>query len=304
MQFIFRKKMKLRRAINSFRSYLPFHSKLPQQLTIRWGDSDLKGLLGIGDELAHGRFEVLISDFVNYCGINPVHILAYEHGGEPQVSTLLKFAHRLDCPTKVVLNGDGITSQAASSLIHSGVDEICLVVGGLSSKLHHEVTGCDIDETTKAINLLLNARDGFSTKITIVLPWVNGVPREYPAVSDWAKEIGVDQVRPEVPFYGADLSEEEIPNQPRLNSILRRLKAETKRVPGWKKHSRLPCPIGVTRLEVSKNGRICSCPFKRPENWDKEDFNDLWNKLDHHRQEIRNCPRECWHSELQYRRET
>ena len=302
------KRPSLRKYSANLLGHLPFNLLSPRLLSFRFGESDLRGwmtdgVLGQGDEISIQQIYSIIAEYVQKSGPNPIHVWAMENGHSAKIAELLRFAHRLDCPTKIVLTGENCTRESISRLLHSGVDEIWMIFGGLSHQVHEEVTALNIEDSVRILHLLLEERAESKTKICIAVPWVREAPKEMSALRDWAMELGVDKVQVHIPYFGADIASKTIPNHPRLSAILEKtLWERNDRQPGWKKQQPLPCPVGNRRLEIASNGRVCSCPFKTPVEWKDESFVQLWKKLSSHRKEISHCKRMCWHPELQYLR--
>ena len=62
---------------------------------------------------------------------------------------------------------------------------------------------------------------------------------EYPAICDWAKELGVDDVFPQLPYYGKDLSPQPLPKTVRSVTIYKnQLSVKRRRI----------CPVGRSVL--------------------------------------------------------
>ena len=298
---------RFRRQLKRMVGHVPFNMTLPHQLTFRFGTDDLPDSLGGGSEISLAKAQSLIAEFVQKTGRNPVHVWAMENGSLEKVSQIIRFAHRLGCPTMIMINGKGFDQESVFRLLRSGVGEIWFRFGGLSQQVHKDVTGLDIDETTQTLQWFLQQRKGFDSKICIGVPWIGEAPKEMSAVRNWGQEIGIDKIEAVLPYYGSALASEAIPGFPKLSSILERALQGGERnmqLPGWKKQAPFPmsCPIGNTRLEIGSKGQVCACPFKKPVKWEEDDLESLWKKLSFHRREIIRCKRMCWHSELQFMR--
>lgn len=301
---------RFRRQLKRMVGRLPFNLTYPQQLTFRFGERDLPNSLGDGSEISLAQVQFLIADFVQKTGENPVHVWAMENGASEKVAQILRFAHRLDCFTLVMVNGEGFDKESVLQLLRSGVDEIWFLFGGVSQQVHQEVTGLDVDQTTQTLQWFLNARaesrDEFRSKICIGVPWIYEAPKEMSAIRNWGQELGVDKIQVLLPYYGAELASETIPNHPKLSSLLAKAlhgferEEKSPKLPGWRKQVPGFCPIGNTRLEIGAKGQVCSCPFKAPVTWEREDMSALWQKLSAHRGEILRCKQMCWHPELQF----
>ena len=281
MQFIIQKKMALRQRINSLRAFLPMQHVRPQHLTFRF---ESQGGTSSEDNAAINvaEFERLIIDFVASCGVNPVHIIALGDGSKVSVARLLKFAHRLDCPTKVVLDGRGMTEDVVKELVYSGVSEISIVFGGISSKEHKANTGLDIEVSTEVLMMFLKHRADSSTKITIELHRQEGGRGERQAIQDWASEIGVDEVYAAtgatyVNTSGANKSSSFI------GQAVRRFSTSVgNRYLGWNNLWGTNCLFGGTRLEITETGQASCCPMRSPVPIKDRSIAQVWEQLREH----------------------
>jgi len=199
-----------------------------------------------------------------------------------------------------VISGASLDTESISRIFLSGVDSILLPIGGVSSKVHDAVVGIPISQSTETLQQLLRMKSGTKTSIGVLLPWVGDTPLEANAIREWTRELGVDQVQIQVPYKGRDMSDETIPHHPYLSKMLLSVLRDTQDAPGWKRHQPWSCPVGQQRLEVSKVGRVCACPFKQPIMWNRDALTDLWGRLESHRQEISTCDRICLHRELRF----
>jgi hypothetical protein len=254
MQFITRKKNKVVRRWNALRAHFYFPTEKPQRLTIRW-DS----LKTNENEPSLDCFEELISEYVQRCGTSPVHILAMENGNDPQIWKLLKFAHRLDCQTKLVITGQGISEKEAEDIVYSGVDEVCLLIGGLSSRTHTDIVGVDIEESERALRCLLKTKEDLSTKISIEVPWIGEAYKEYQAIFDWAMELGVDFIRPQFPYFGREYSSMGASHKSIIRNLLQKFRIKNinlQLAQGLEESKGIKSPLGSSRIDVSRNGDV------------------------------------------------
>lgn len=286
--------------LSSLKTRVPFLNHGPIRLTIRWDDFELPNAIGFGKRKSLPEFQGLIAEYVQQSGPCMVRVVAGNAASDPDVAEILRFAHRIGCPTELIISGSNLEPDSIARLLLSGVDTILLPIGGVSSKVHDEVVGIPISESTDTLQALLNARNGTHTSIGVLLPWMGETPLEANAIREWTRELGVDQVQIQIPYKGRDMSDETIPHHPYLSKMLLRVLRDTQDAPGWKRHQPWSCPVGKQRLEVSKLGRVCSCPFKQPIVWNRDGLQDLWARLAPHREEIANCDRICLHRELRF----
>lgn len=293
----------IRMGIREMLVRFPINVTKPTMLTLRWGESDLPNSVGLGAKKSLAEFQQLIAEFVQHSGPFSVRILAMENANDPDIPKLLRFAHRLDCLTELVVNGENITQENALDLVGSGVQKIWITIGGVSAHVHRLSTGLDIEQTTLALRYLLTAAKEHHpenpTSIGVLVPWEKESPTEMSAIRSWVEEIGVAQVHILFPFFGKNLAKESLPQHQYLSKMLEKILQDDSDKPGWSRKDPLFCPVGNKRLEVSKTGKICSCPFKTSIAWQRESFVDIWQNLADHRKEISNCNRVCLHRELQ-----
>ena len=286
--------------LSSLKTRVPFLNHGPVRLTIRWDDFELPNSIGFGKRKSLPEFQGLIAEYVQQSGPCMVRVVAGNAGADPDVAEILRFAHRVGCPTELVISGITLDTESLSRIFLSGVDTILLPIGGVSSKVHDVVVGIPISESTETLQQLLRMKSGTNTSIVVLLPWVGDTPLEANAIREWTRELGVDQVQIQVPYKGRDMSDETIPHHPHLSKMLLSVLRDAQDAPGWKRHQPWSCPVGQQRLEISKVGRVCACPFKQPVMWNREALTDLWDRLEPHRKEISNCDRICLHRELRF----
>ena len=258
MQFIIRKKMALRQRINKLRSFLPMQHIPPQHLILRFeGPADTSN----ERRLEVDSFERIIVDFIANCGINPIQVVALGECSKPSVARILKFAHRLNCPTKLTLDGVGLTEACCKELLYSGVAEIAMIFGGISAKEHKINTGLDIEVSTEGLMMLLNNRSGLATNITIEIHHKSGSNTEIQAIRDWALEIGVDHVvsATEEPY----LNSSKAPSSWLHQAVYRFSEAIGNSSLGWSERWRAMDSFDGTKLEISQAG-YASCSSTRP----------------------------------------
>ena len=295
-------RISLRSALRTLRSRSPFMSTAPRQLTLRFGKRDNPLAVGIGKKKSLAEFQSLIADCVQ-AGTRSVHFIVDDEVQDADVPQLIRFAHRLDCSTEVVLSGKGVSTAVAEQLLLSGVDWVWMLFGGVSAAVHIDTVGISIEESTQSLQNILQQRrelEIHNVRIGLLLPWRKETPSQSTAIKDWSIELGVDSVQPHFPYFGKDMSSEPLPQHQHLSRLLQFVWQDDSDKPGWKRRYPWSCPVGTNRLEVSKYGRVCACPHKSPIVWNREPLSDIWSKLSMHRQEIQDCERVCLHRDLRF----
>lgn len=280
----------------------------PTRLTLRFGKRDLSSAIGIGKKRSTAEFQGLIADCVQQMGALPVHFIVDDAVDDSSVYELLRFAHRLGCSTEVLLSGIGVTTEIAERILLTGVDTVWIRFGGVSAEVHHSTTGVMIEHSTSALQNLIAQRTALEVSgvaIGVLVPWVGDSPSQMEPLKAWLNEEGVDFIQTHFPYYGQDMSNVSIPKHQHLSTLLNVVlqdgeNQEGDPKPGWRRRQPWSCPVGRNRLEVSKYGRVCACPHKKPILWNKEGLSDLWKKLRDHRQEINHCDRVCLNRELRF----
>ena len=295
-------RISIRSTLRKLRSHTPFSSKGPRQLTLRFGKRDSAMALGIGKKRSLAEFQGLIADCVQ-AGTKSVHFIVDDEIEDTDIPQLIRFAHRLGCSTEVMLSGKNVTEPNAERLLLSGAEWVWMLFGGVSADVHMDSVGISIEESTQALQQLCKQREALEltdVRIGLLLPWTKDTPSQSSAIKDWSIELGVDVVQPHFPYFGKDMSSEPLPQHQHLSRLLQFVWQDDSDEPGWKRRYPWSCPVGSNRLEVSKYGRVCSCPHKTPLVWQKETLSALWDKLEPHRTEIQSCERVCLHRDLRF----
>ena len=147
------------RKVRTVLSRTPIVSEGPSRLTFRFGKYDLPSAIGIGKKKTLASFQGLIADYVQAQGPMPVHFIVDDAVEDEMVYALLRFAHRLGCPTEVLLNGAAIDEKIAQQLLFTGVDSVWMLFGGVSADVHYATTGVPIEESTQSIQHLIQTRN-------------------------------------------------------------------------------------------------------------------------------------------------
>ena len=145
----------------------------PRQLTLRFGKRDNPSALGIGKKRSLAEFQSLIADCVQ-AGTRSIHFIVDDEVQDLDVPRLIRFAHRLDCSTEVVLSGKGVSKDVAERLLLSGVDWVWMLFGGVSAAVHMDTVGLPIEESTESLQNLLEQRkelEVHNVRIGLLLPW-------------------------------------------------------------------------------------------------------------------------------------
>lgn len=288
----------------------------PSRLVLRLDDADLPGAMGSGKPLTRHEWHQVIADVVAWIGPVPVTLIATHCADDVEVAELVRFAHRLECPTRLVTDGTGIDSAVAAHLLTCGLGSIRLLVGGVSELVQRQTVGNAAVEATGALAALHAARveAGASLDIEIAIPWVQGVTLELTAVIGWARQAGADGFRVIAPYRA-----ENLPADPELldgilddygafcrNSAtsideLHAMVAHQDGAPGIERqHSRrrLRCPVGGQRLVIGARRSVYSCPFHAPIGALDGALGPVWQGAGSHLQAIASCSRACMHPEL------
>ena len=185
----------------------------PSQLVLRVDDADLPGVMGSGKPLTLHQWQQAIAEVVAWIGPVPVTVIATHNADDPEVPELIRFAHRLECATRLVTDGTGITEERAGHFLSCGLSAVRLLVGGVSEMVQRQTVGNAAVEATSALAALQNVRQerDAALDIEIAIPWVEGVTLELSAVIGWARQAGADGFRIVAPYRA-----EKLPADPEL----------------------------------------------------------------------------------------
>ncbi len=289
-------------------------SMRPARLVLRLDDADLPGSLGEGAELALADWQRLLVDAIAWLGPLPVTVLAGQRGDHRALVEVVRFAHRLECPTAVVCDGGGLGAQQAAALLDAGLDAARVRVGGVSEAVHQAVVGGDIASASGAVRAFLEARRSRAQPldVEVVVPWSGPADQEVRAVMGWAQQLGCDGLRINPPWRAAAL-----PCDPELLDAITEADDGFRRTPHAavnelhgmvadqdggpgrsQPRARRRCPVGGQRLEISARGRLSCCPFKAPIPRGDTLKASWLSGGAAHLQEIAGCSRSCAHVEL------
>ncbi|MEC7948527.1 MAG: hypothetical protein VX265_13255 [Myxococcota bacterium] len=268
-------------------------------------------------DLAPAALRRLVVEAVDWRGPLPVTLELRARGDHPFAEELIRFAHRLECPTRLVVTGPGLDAARCKAFVDRGLEAIRLVVAGREAAVQEAVLGTPAGAADAALQAMVEARSArrASLDIEVGLHWSEHAPAEAEAVSRWAARCGADGIRllpphdatglegtaaavdgltglPGLRAAGGDL--------PALTALLRhgggapglpRIQA-----PGARRW--LPCPVGGQRLAVDATGQAACCPHKAPIGRLESDLGGLWAQAGPHLADIRKCDRVCVHVEL------
>jgi hypothetical protein len=291
----------------------------PARIVIRLDEADLPGSLGTGEALQPKDYDQLLAQAIQWLGPVEFTVLATHSADHSSLIQIVRFAHRLECPTLVVTDGTGIDGTRAEALIDAGLSHIRVLVGGVSDQVHRAVVGNPGPEATTAVQHLIAAkRDrGSPLDIEVGIPWKGPVTEEIRAVVGWARQIGADGMRILAPYTAEDMPA----NPELLDEIIdsagafgraddaaveeiHAMVAAQDGEPGLahrgspSRRRRWKCPVGGQRLVITATGRVHSCPFKAPIGRWEGDLRHTFAGAGDHLAAIRSCGRACAHPEL------
>lgn len=291
----------------------------PVRLVLRLDDGDLKNSMGTGDLLSLAEWEQVIAQAIQWLGPVPITFLAHHGADSDELTHLIRFGHRLECPTLLVCDGSGVDAQRAEALLDVGLSAVRVWVGGVSDVIHRAVVGNPGREATLAVQNLIAARDARPARldVEVAIPWQGPANAEARAVVGWARQVGADGLRIVAPFHA-----EHLPADPELLDALQdemgafgrtpsatideihAMVAHQDGLPGIardlapSRRRRLTCPVGGQRLVVTAKRRIHSCPFKDPVGMWTGELRQTWAGAQDHLRAIAACDRACSHIQL------
>jgi MoaA/NifB/PqqE/SkfB family radical SAM enzyme len=288
----------------------------PARLVLQLDDRDLAGTMGTGEELTLQEWNQTIAQVIEWLGPVPVTVIATRNTTDALVPELIRFAHRLECPTTLVTDGTGIDVDKAVELLASGLSSIRVLVGGVSDEVQQRTVGNDAAAATGAVAAMLSARRDteLDIDIEVIIPWVEGVTEELNAIVGWARQAGADGFRLTAPYRAASLpadpelldeivdSSEGFCRNTSVNlEELHAMVAHQDGAPGLSRsHSRrrFKCSVGGERLVIGRRRSVYSCPFHAPIVELDVDFASAWAQAGTHLECIATCTRACVHAEL------
>jgi MoaA/NifB/PqqE/SkfB family radical SAM enzyme len=293
----------------------------PARLVVRLDDTDLPGVMGEGAVLQRGDWRRLLVDAVAWLGPVPVTVIVGQRGDHPELLEIIRFMHRLECPTLLVCDGAGIDDARALALIDVGLEAVRVRIGGVSSTAHRSSVGGEVRDAAEAVGALIEARRyrGVPLDIEVLTPWRGRVNEELRAVIGLARELGCDGFRLTPPWRAAELPADpevldtvETESGPfgrtshaavvALHAMVAAQDGEPGRVRQRSPRQQISgtgrCPVGGQRLELTERGRLYSCPFKPPIPL-RDGLKASWEDGgEAHLKAIAGCGRLCMHAEL------
>jgi hypothetical protein len=250
-------------------------------------------------------------------GTLPVHLLTVGRPLDTGALSLIRLAHRLDCPVTVWTDGTGIDNAGAAALLDVGCAAVAVTVASLDDDVQKRVVGNGVAEATDALVALVAARAARSeaVQLHLALPWVAGVESEVRGVMGWAHQVGVDAVMVLPPIRGGSVGPlgewvevlrgagafgMERPEVRYLDALSQE-SGDLPGVPRREAHPMArfrPCPVVGTRLALDGQGTLFSCPFHPPMGTVTDSVMAVWETDNTHRQAVRSCTRRCRHPTL------
>ena len=284
----------------------------PARLVLQLDDTDLPGAMGSAEAMTVDAWNRAVTGVVERLGPLPVTVLATHNSGDAQVVPLIRFAHRLACPTRLITDGSGIDADQAGRLLDAGLGEVVVRVGGVSEAVQRVTVGNAATDATGAVAHLLAARAERETTldVEISIPWVEGVTQELSAVVGWARQAGANGFRIVAPYRAQGL-----PADPELLdgtvdaaggfcrntetdiADLHTMVAHQDGAPGIAR-TRSRCPIAGQRLVIGAGRSVYSCPFHAPIGSLDGEIADVLGQGRAHHEAIRDCSRSCVHTAL------
>jgi len=272
----------------------------PARLVIRLDDADLSGTLS-GERAPLARWQAWLVEAIQWLGTTPVTLRAGSLGGDGLTVDLVRFAHRLDCPTLLACDGAGLDDDAALRLVDAGLSAVRLEVSD---------DGALAEAAAQALVAARQQRR-VTLDIEVVLIWQGAADTVAPSVLHWVRRVGCDGFRISPPWRAE--------NMPADPALLERLLAEAGPLnrthrgavpelhamvaqqdgePGMAKpRTGRRCPVGGQRVVLAADGGMWSCPFKVavPRGGTVA---ERWEEAGAHLGEIAGCGRACAHVEL------
>jgi hypothetical protein len=268
-------------------------------------------------DLAPAALRRLVVEAVDWRGPLPLTVEVGGRGDHPLAEELIRFAHRLECPTRLVATGPGLDLPRCKALIDRGLEAVRLVVAGVDPAVQSAELGTPAGAADRALEAWVTARAsrGAALDIEVGLHWSAHAPGQAAAVAGWAHDAGADGLRILPPHAADGLGDtadavSAVAGLPGLRAgggELEGLAALLRHGGGGPGLPRamaagprrlLPCPVGGQRLRVDASGCAACCPHKAPIGTLRSDLGGLWAQAGPHLAAIRACDRACVHVEL------
>lgn len=269
----------------------------PEHLVVRLdlpSDSDLESALSPD---ALGPWQAWLVDAIHWSGPRTVTVYAGQHGASPLACELIRFAHRLDCPTRLICNGEGLDDLAANELLHAGLQAVRIEIE------HHSDAAAVAARSMRAAALQQRA----VLDVEVAMVWSASVVDDFETIVDWSRREGCDGVRVIAPWHGSRAAppstslrqwlETEGPlnrSEQGVLETLSEMSTQGEPQPGTRKQSGERCRIAHRRIERNAAGDVRCCPFKDPFQ-EAETLDVQWQQGRTHLQAIATCERSCSH---------
>ena len=276
----------------------------PSRLLLRLDDLDAPGPLPATD-LDVDAWQTQLVDLYTWAGVLPTVLVG--RVGNPLVSSLIRFCHRLEAPTTLRTAGSGLNLRAAEGLVDDGLDSLWIRMAGAAS--HEQLCEEPLGVTQDAVRAILRARADRKVPLKVGIEAVFRLEsaREMPGIFREAKELGVDRVRVLPPWVGPSwdsrqsvmvdlLALERPPFHVTPPTVLAGLREMEDGQPGSPRHGGR-CPVGG-QIEVMTDRSVRSCPFHAGAVAASSSFDQLPLQLAAHHDRIRRCDRVCHHPDL------
>jgi len=276
----------------------------PARLVVRLDDLDAPGAVPAAALTVDGWFDAIVR-VVEWSGALPVVVVS--RPDHPHLAEIVRFAHRLECPTALRTAASGLTAARADELVDCGLERVVLRVAGVSEGVQAAVLGETVADTRRAIAALREARESRAVALDIVLevPFSDRTAPELRALFQEAGAVGVDGVVAAAPWVGGNyepgslevlgwLQSQQVPLNRTPSTTFELLRAMRGGGPGLAR-TRGACPVGTLQVELLPDGTLRSCPFKGDTATLRDDMEPAWKALAAHRDAIRACDRACAH---------
>jgi hypothetical protein len=262
----------------------------PARLLLRIDDFDAPGEIPAATLDLDKWFDLVVR-VVEWGGALPVTIVS--RVTNPLLAELVRFCHRLECPTSLRTGPADLTLRRAEELVDMGLAAVAVRMDAASR------------EATDAIAALVAARASRGLPLDIVaeLPPGPGIRERWEA----ARAAGADGAALAAPWRGAAAGGDGIAWAKGQGGRFQRTRREVFTAieaanpspdqPGRPGRAGA-CPVGSLRLEALPDGTLRSCPFQPGAVPAGDRAADAWAALADHRAAIRRCDRACAHPDL------
>jgi hypothetical protein len=245
---------------------------------------------------------------VEWSGPLPVHIVS--RAGDRLLPELVRFAHRLECPTTLRTCAAGLSPARAEELVDCGVDRVLLRVAAFEDGVQGAVLGESAADARAALAALAAARAsrGAALDIVVEVPFDRVTVPLMRATFDEARRLGADGGRLVAPWSGGpwdaglvDAAAAVLGGDARFDrtsaATLPAVREMRGDAPGTRR-TRGACPVGTLQVELLRDGSIRACPFKEGAVPLGDAMQPAWQGLASHRAAVSRCDRSCAHPEV------